>query len=123
MSPFDEMVERLANENKERANPRNNRIHPASQSTIEALAYQLCGRVDALREPSALRRLSELDEAQMHEIADRLTRWRWGKFENGATAPNVRRLPQAGEKGAVPPWTPDEIETFMKVWMVSRDKR
>jgi hypothetical protein len=100
-----------------------NRRPATPQSTVEALAYQLRGGVDALRDPSALRRLSELGETQMREIADRLTKWRWGKFENGKVAPNVRRLPHAGEEGAVPPWTADEIETFMKIWMASRDKR
>src|SRR5271165_829399 len=53
----------------------------AAASTVEALAYQLRGGVEALRDLEAQRRLLELDEAQMREIANRLTKWRWGKFE------------------------------------------
>jgi hypothetical protein len=70
----------------------------AATSTVEALAYQLRGGVAVLREPSALRRLSELDEAQIHEIAERLTK-------------------------RIPPWRADEIETFIKLWGISRREK
>jgi hypothetical protein len=63
----------------------------AATSTVEALAYQLGGGVAALREPPALRRLSELDEAQMREIADRLTK-------------------------RTPPWEPADIAKFIEMW-------
>jgi len=78
--------------------------HRATNSTVEALAYQLRGGVNALREPSAQRRLSELDDAQMREIAQRLTKSRWGKSNNGETPPKV------------PPWRQIEIETFVEIW-------
>jgi hypothetical protein len=63
----------------------------AATSTVEALAYQLRGGVAALREPPALRRLSELNEAQMREIADRLTK-------------------------RTPPWEPADIAKFIEMW-------
>jgi hypothetical protein len=99
------------------------RDRPASDYLVEALAYQLRDGVDALKEPSALRRISEIDEAQMRDIADRLTKWRWRKFKSFETAPRVKRLPVADEKGAGPPWAPDEIEAFVDIWRVSREKR
>jgi hypothetical protein len=88
----------------------------AAISTVEALAYQLRGGVETLRDPEAQRRLRELDETQVREIANRLTKWRWGKFGNGKKAPNVKRLPFAGEEGAVPPWEPANIETLFETW-------
>jgi hypothetical protein len=78
----------------------------AAGSTVEALAHQLRGGIDALREPSALRRLSELDETQMREIADRLARSRWGQFK----------------KGEMVPWTSEEIEAFAKLWRINRQQ-
>jgi len=95
----------------------------AAASTVEALAYQLRGGVEALRDLEAQRRLLELDEAQMREIANRLTKWRWGKFENGKIPPRVKRLPFVGEEGSVPPWSPDEIEAFAKLWRNHHDNR
>ena len=95
----------------------------AAGSTVEALAYQLRDEIDALRQPSALRRLSELDEDQMREMADRLFKWRWRKFKSFETAPRVRRLPTPGEKGAVPPWTEDEIKAFVMIWRNVRHDR
>jgi hypothetical protein len=76
----------------------------AVASTLEALAFQLRGGVNALRETSALRRLGEFDEHRMKEIAQRLTKPRWNK---------------AGD-GRVPPWSADEIETFFEVWSLLR---
>jgi len=76
----------------------------AAASTVEALAYQLRGGVNSLREPSAQRRLSELDEIQAREIANRLTRPRWGKSKNGETPSKV------------PPWSQSEIDTFVEMW-------
>ena len=79
------------------------RMSQAAGCTVEALAHQLRGGVRALREPSALRRISELREPQMREIAQRLTKERWSK--SGET----RR----------PPWERDEIETFIRIWGIA----
>jgi hypothetical protein len=80
----------------------------AAATTVEALAYQLRGGVSALREPSALRRISDLNESQIHEIAQRLTKERWGKAEPG-------RQPKR-----VPPWQPDEIEVLISIWTMAK---
>jgi hypothetical protein len=76
----------------------------AASSTVEALAFQLRAGVTALREPSALRRIAELNEGQAREIASRLGRERWGISKGGEMPPRV------------PPWEADEIATFLKVW-------
>jgi hypothetical protein len=76
----------------------------AAGTTVEALAFQLRAGADALREPSTQRRLSELDQAQMREVAQRLTKPRWGKSKNGETPARV------------PPWRQSEIETFVEIW-------
>jgi hypothetical protein len=76
----------------------------ASSSTVEALAYQLRGGVCALRDSSAQRRLSELDELQMREIANRLIKPRWGKSVAGEPSSNM------------PPWSSVEIETILETW-------
>jgi hypothetical protein len=76
----------------------------AASMTVEALAYQLRDGVDALREPSAQRRLSELDEAQLLDVAERLTLERWNKTGTAR----------------VPPWAPEEIETLMEMWSALR---
>jgi hypothetical protein len=95
------------------------RNRPAPEALVEALAYQLRGGVNALNEPSALRRISELDEAQMKDIAERLSKWRWGKLAPAGP----RRLPREGDKGAVPPWDPEQINMFIKIWgKTHRDK-
>ena len=66
----------------------------AAASAVEALAYQLRDGVKALRDPSTLRRIAELSEPQMREIAKRLTK-------------------------RVPPWQADEINIFIKIWGTS----
>src|SRR5262249_33731006 len=49
------------------------RRHPTPQSTVEALMYSLRERgVAALSEPDCRRRLSELSDDQMREVATRL---------------------------------------------------
>jgi hypothetical protein len=76
----------------------------APATVVEALAYQLRGGVNALREPSALRRISELDEKQAREMAKRLAKERYGKCEPGKPVFKV------------PPWSETEIKTFVKMW-------
>ena len=64
----------------------------AAASTVKALAFQLRNGVDALRDPSTLRRLSDLSERQMRDLADHLGIWRWRR------------------------WSPDEIEVLIRIW-------
>jgi hypothetical protein len=80
------------------------RRHGAPLNLVEALAYQLRGGVDALRQQSALRRISELNEPQIRGLAERLTHERWNKSGTAKT----------------PPWQPDEIETLIKIWMIAK---
>jgi hypothetical protein len=68
------------------------------QATLEALAYQLRGGPAALRDPSAQRRLFELSETQVKEIAERLT-----KANLDGTA-------------KVPPWDETEITAIVDLW-------
>jgi hypothetical protein len=81
-----------------------NKRSAAPKATVEALAYQLRGGFAALSEPSARRRLFELNKSQVLEIANRLTRERWGKFENGE------------KPFRVPPWSETEIKALIKTW-------
>jgi hypothetical protein len=64
----------------------------AAASTVNALAFQLRGGVDALRDPSTLRRLSDLSERQLRDLADHLGIWRWRR------------------------WSPDEIVVLVRIW-------
>jgi len=68
----------------------------AAKSTVEALAFHLRGGADVLREPSALRRISQLSEQQLRDIVERLKKEHWG-----------------------PPWKQDEIETFIRIWIAN----
>jgi hypothetical protein len=89
---------------------------------VEALALQLRSGVSALREPSALRRIAEINEAEARNIADRLTRWRWSLL--ALNAPRVNRTPYPNEPGTVPPWEPGQINMFIEIWGKIRcDKR
>src|ERR1700730_7130018 len=87
----------------------------------EALALQLRSGVSALREPSALRRISEINEAEARNIAERLTRWRWSKL--ALNAPRVNRLPYPNEPGTVPPWEPGQIQLFVDTWRIARGRK
>ena len=67
----------------------------AAASTIEALMFALRAGGTALSDPHARRRLSELSEAQLHEVSARLQ-----KFQ-----PKIARA-----------WTPIEVELLVAVW-------
>ena len=67
----------------------------AAASTIEALVFSLRAGGVALDCPAARGRLSELSEAQLHEVCARLQ-----KFN-----PNIARA-----------WTPIEVELLVAVW-------
>src|SRR5215831_19304549 len=68
----------------------------AAASTIEALMFALRAGGTALSYPHARRRLSELSEAQLHEVSARLQ-----KFQ-----PNIARA-----------WTPVEVEFLVAIWI------
>jgi hypothetical protein len=68
----------------------------AAASTVEALMYALRAGGTALTCPHTRRRLSELSEAQLHEVSARLQRFR----------PNIAR-----------PWTPVEVEMLVAIWV------
>jgi hypothetical protein len=68
----------------------------AAASTVKALAFQLRGGVDTLRDSSARRRLADLSEQQLRELADHLGIWRWRR------------------------WSPDEIEVLIRIWGTNR---
>jgi transposase len=68
----------------------------AAGSTVEALLYSLRAGGTALASPHTRRRLSELSEAQLHEVAARLQ-----KFQS-----NIARA-----------WTPVEVEFLVTIWI------
>jgi hypothetical protein len=82
----------------ERAYAEINHLPHAASSTVEALAYQLRGGAAVLHDPSVIRRISELDQTQMRNIAERL-----GK--------------------RVPPWELAQIALFVDAWRTVRDQR
>jgi len=65
-------------------------------STVEALMYTLRAGGTALACPHARRRLSELSEAQLHEVCARLQRF----------LPRIARA-----------WTPVEVELLVAIWV------
>jgi hypothetical protein len=67
----------------------------AAASTIEALAYSLRQGVCVLARPDVLRRLSELNENQLHEMIVRLQK------RDGRIAPR---------------WLDNEIEKLIETW-------
>jgi hypothetical protein len=72
------------------------RYNAAPQPTVEALMYGLRDGVDALpTKPERLRRLSELNETQLHEVCTRLQNFK----------PTIGR-----------PWTPDEVAALVAIW-------
>jgi hypothetical protein len=72
------------------------RYNAAAQPTVEALMYGLRDGVDALpTKPERLRRLSELNETQLHEVCARLQNFK----------PTIGR-----------PWTPDEVAALVAIW-------
>jgi hypothetical protein len=78
----------------------------AARFTLEALAHQLRGGVDALRNPTAQRRLDQLDESQLREICDRLGKERWN----------------LDGKRKCPPWPAADVQALMKIWSETHDR-
>src|SRR5262245_27555227 len=75
----------------------------AASSTVDALVFSLRAGGAALACPHARRRLSALDEAQLHELSARLQKFR----------PNIARA-----------WTPIEVEFLVAIWidLIGRQK-
>jgi hypothetical protein len=73
----------------------------AAASNVEALMYSLHAGGAALASPYARRRLSELSEAQLHEVSARLQ-----KFQ-----PNIARA-----------WTPIEVESWSLYGAIYMDR-
>jgi hypothetical protein len=67
----------------------------AAASTIDALVFQLRDGFDAIKDASALRRLSELSDQQLPEVCQRVL-----NFE-----PNIAA-----------PWTPEEAAALTVIW-------
>ena len=67
----------------------------AAAATVDALVYSLRAGGTALACPHVRERLSELSEAQLHEVCARLQRFQ----------PNVARA-----------WTPIEVKLLVAVW-------
>jgi hypothetical protein len=74
------------------------RYNAAPQPTVEALMYALRRGGAALTDPNNARRLSELSEAQLHEICARLQNLK----------PKIAR-----------PWTAEEVEALVAIWWTS----
>jgi hypothetical protein len=82
----------------EAALERQHKSYGTTSSTVEALAYQLRGGFHVLRKASAQRRLFELDERQVHDMAKRLSRERCGS----------------------PAWSENEIKAFLELWKANQ---
>jgi hypothetical protein len=74
----------------------------AASTTIDALMYSLRRGPDALANPSALHRLSVLNERQLIDVAARLQ-----KFKSEIA----------------PAWLPDQIEILAAVWRKLHERR
>jgi hypothetical protein len=73
-----------------------NRRDGAPQATVEALMFSMRSGIDALREPSTLRRLAQLDVSQAQEVAERVRKFK----------PEI-----------APAWELDAVEALLEIWM------
>jgi hypothetical protein len=67
----------------------------APTSTVEALMFELRRGVEALTEPDVLHRLSQLSQAQLLEVCERL---------------------QNFKPGIATTWTPEEVDALAELW-------
>jgi hypothetical protein len=70
-------------------------VRRAAASTVEALVYGLREGIEKISEGERMRRLSELSEAQLCEVCERLQNFR----------PDI-----------APAWAAEEIEALMGIW-------
>jgi hypothetical protein len=94
VAPADELQQR----DIEASIERQRKTYGAAPTVVEALAYQLRGGFHVLRKASTQRRLSELDERQVLDMAKRLGR----------------------ERSGAPPWSETEIKAFLELWKANR---
>jgi hypothetical protein len=73
----------------------------AAASTVEALMYALRVGIEKLN-PDRLRRLSELNEQQLHAVCERLRNFK----------PNI-----------APAWLADQIEALVTIWSELNERR
>jgi hypothetical protein len=77
--------------------------HPtdrAAASTIEVLMFSLRDSIHALTTPATLERLSQLDERQLSEVAERVQNFR---------------------QAIASAWTPDEVKALVRIWGESHE--
>src|SRR6516164_11110842 len=74
----------------------------APQATVEALVYGLRRGVEELTKPDALQRLSQLSQAQLLEVCERLQNFK----------PNIASV-----------WPPEEVEAIVSIWSTVRVSR
>src|SRR5262249_29584247 len=74
---------------------------PTAASTVEALMYALRVGIEKLN-PDRLRRLSELNEQQLHAVCERLRNFK----------PNI-----------APAWLADQIEALVTIWSELNERR
>ena len=67
----------------------------APQATVEALMFGLRRGVEELTKPDALQRLSQLSQAQLLEVCERLQNFK----------PNIASV-----------WPPEEVEAIVSIW-------
>jgi hypothetical protein len=85
---------------KQRRRPKDPRILPqrAAASTIEALMFSLRSGTGALGQPDTLRRLGELSDTQIREVAVRVQKFKPQIIAPAWTAEDVRMLLAARSK-------------------------
>jgi hypothetical protein len=69
----------------------------AAQSTVEVLMFSLRNGIGALGHPNTLRRLSELSDAQLHQVAVRVQKFK-PQIARAWTAQDVQVLLTARSK-------------------------
>ena len=67
----------------------------AAASTVEALMFALRDGIDALKDPSNQRRLGQLNDKQMQEVAARVQ----------AFMPHI-----------APAWKPEDVQSLLSFW-------
>ena len=67
----------------------------APQVILEALMFGLCRGVEELTKPDALQRLSQLSQAQLLEVCERLQNFK----------PSIATA-----------WTPEEVDAVAELW-------
>jgi hypothetical protein len=72
----------------------------APKATVDALMFSLRRGINELTQPSTLERLSQLDERQLSEVAERVQNFR---------------------QAIASAWTPDEVKALVRIWGQSHE--